>query len=125
MSTDYDIPSGAVEVRLFSEESPEDFFSTIRIGLEDAGFMMVNVSNVRLNLLTGRMDVGRGVELEMRVHDVVNEVGTPHCIAILFGRTDREDAEWTGSGDDESHAFAQMVEIAAQIPHVKMEFRVR
>ena len=124
-AADIEIPVGATEIRLFSEEAPEDYFSTVRIALEDAGFSMINVSNVRRNLLTGRMDIGRSIELEMSVLEVEEIIGADECVAVLHGRTDRGDAHYTGSRTDESYAFKHMVDIASRIAHSRMEFRTR
>ena len=117
--TQDDIPEGAKEIRVFSEEQPDAMFDILRRHLAAHDYEMEEEDDGDRTLETGFRDVGQGTQLKVRaeVQEAADgSVTVLHAHWASLGDSEAvEQAAWYPR-DASSFAFGELVDIAKALP---------
>lgn len=134
-----EIPDEANAIELYSTESPSDFYKTIYQHLASEGFSISQENSEMGTLSTGFKEVGQETTLKINVFVEKNNNGSKATLrgswnvtssmgagitaatGASLGGTSAERASWDQSGRPKV-AFGEMVVIAKDIRHQKIEY---
>ena len=133
------IPNDAVAIKLYSNESPADYYRTIYRGLVSDGFGISQENQEMHTLATDFKEIGQGTTLKISVFVDDWEGGSVATIrgkwgvtasfgagvsaatGANLGGTSAEEATWGSSGRPKA-AFGEMAVIATKLPHERLEY---
>jgi len=127
---DESIPENAVEIRLYSDQEPDRYYMTIREELRYHGYTIEETNPNRRTLATGYKNVGSGVSLAIQA-TIQEDLNVMSTVAVLYGWSSRaglrspNPAAFEPGNVDDQLAFNAMVNVAKQLTHQNLEYRMK
>ena len=122
------IPNDARAIRLFSDQSPADYYQTVYRSLVSRGFGIAQENQQMGTLTTQTKDIGQETLLKLIVYvqdtagnSVATLRGQWEVTAAMLFTGGASEAHWGGAGRAK-RAFGEMAVIANVIPHTRTEY---